>query len=189
MSTVLVTGAPERAAQVASALRCAGAETSVVDDLHRLEQHVCGRSFDAYLQLPVLIKTSGDSVVGRVEQFLTEGLLSRFRAATTVLPTLRPSARVVLVAGHTNIDVDAPDDAAARGALLRVLAHALRAERAAERLSVRICDHTWTAQDLATAVLQPEEWRTPPSSDPTDTTRTAYADWRTEVLGLMGAEF
>lgn len=189
MATVLVTGAPERSAEVASALRDAGAEAVVVDDLHRLEEAVSGQDFDGYVQLPVLIKASGESVVGRVEQFLTEGLLSRFHAATTVLPCLGPSARVVLVAGHTSIDVDAPDDAAARSALLRVLAHALRAERAPNRLSVKICDRTWTAAELAGAVLRPSERRTPPTADPSDATATAYADWRTEVLGLMGAEF
>jgi len=160
----------------------------VQDMVHHLDQDVASMNVAVDGNIENLDRQL-EHVVGRVEQFLTEGLLSRFRAATTVLPTLLPLARVVLVAGHTNIDIDAPDDAAARGALLRGLAHALRAERAPERLSVKICDHTWTARELVSAVLQPGQRRTPPSSDPTEATRAAYADWRTEVLGLMGAEF
>ena len=56
---------------------------------------------------------------------------------------------MILVGGQTNIDVDAPDDREARVALMRVLAHALRAERAPERLTVRTVDHKWTADQIA----------------------------------------
>ena len=55
----------------------------------------------------------------------------------------------MLVGGQTNVDVDAPDDADARAAMLRVLAHAMRAERAPERLTVRVADRSWTAEQIA----------------------------------------
>ena len=89
MTTVLVTGGGERLAEVAKAIEAAGAETTVVDTLDRLGEAVGGKTFDGYVQLPVaMTPRHGGSLVSRVEQFLSEGLLSRFRAAETVLPTL-----------------------------------------------------------------------------------------------------
>ncbi len=191
MTTVLVTGGGERLTEVAEAIRAAGAETTVVDDPDRLGDAVRDKTFDGYVQLPVAMTPRQGTLVSRVEQFLSEGLLSRFRAAETVLPTLAPSATVLLVGGQTNVNVDAPDDHEARTALMRVLAHALRAEKAPEHLVVRTADPTWTAEDIATKVTSGGAPRKPVDDGESgrDAIGKAYADWRAEVLGLARLEF
>ena len=189
MTTVLVTGGGERLDEVTTAVRAAGAEVVSVDSPGSLGEIVAGRTFDAYVQLPVSLTPGHGSLVSRVEQFLSEGLLSRFRASATVLPTLAADATVLLVGGQTNVDSDAPDDREARAALMRVLAHALRAERAPERLTVRTADHHWTAQEIANAVTGGGARRSEPTDPSADTIGQAYADWRAEVLGLMRVEF
>ncbi|GAA4894763.1 hypothetical protein [Actinomycetospora straminea] len=192
MTTVLVTGGGERLAEVAEAIRATGAETTVVDTLDRLGEAVRGTTFDAYVQLPVAMTPRSGSLVSRVEQFLSEGLLSRFRAAETVLPVLSDSATVILVGGQTNVDTDAPDDQEARTALMRVLAHALRAERAPGHLRVRTAGPGWSGADIAAALSGGA-----PGGDGGATEQggdrqaigKAYADWRAEVLGLARVEF
>jgi hypothetical protein len=190
MTTVLVTGGGDRVTEVAAAVRTTGADTVVVDSPDQIEAAVAGRTLDGYVQLPVAMTPRQGSLVARVEQFLSEGLLSRFRSAEVVLPLLAPGATVVLVGGQTNINVDAPDDHEARTALMRVLAHALRAERAPERLKVSTADHTWSAEQIAAQVTRPDPGTA--SVDETggrDAVGQAYADWRAEVLGLVRLEF
>ncbi len=120
MTTVLVTGGGARLDEVVAAVTDTGAEVVSVDSLDRLGEAVSGRTFDAYVQLPVAMTPRQGSLVSRVESFLTEGLLSRFRAAAT----------------------------GARASAM-------------------------------------------PSGDPAseETIGKAYADWRTEALGLMRVEF
>lgn len=191
MTTVLVTGGGERLSEVAEAIRATGAETTVVDSLDRLGEAVAGARFDAYVQLPVSIRPREGSLVSRVEQFLSEGLLNRFRSAETVLPALEESATVILVGGHTNVDIDAPDDQQARAALMRVLAHALRAERAPGHLRVRTAGPDWSGADIAASLTDGGPSRETPSEQSGDREAIgkAYADWRAEVLGLARVEF
>ena len=188
MTTVLVTGGGERLDEVSSAVKATGADVVVVDDLGRLGESVAGTTFDGYVQLPVAMTPRQGSVVAKVEQFLTQGMLSRFRAAATVLPTLTSEATVMLVGGQTQVDADAPDDADARAAMMRVLAHAMRAERAPERLPVRIADPSWTAEHIAGRVTS-----TAPNGRESTVDEAAigqaYADWRAEVVGLVRVEF
>lgn len=188
MTTVLVTGGGDRLDEVSSAVKATGAEVVVVDTLDRLGEAVAEQTFDGYVQLPVAMTPPEGSLVSKVEQFLTQGLLSRFRAAATVLPTLASNATVILVGGQTNVNVDAPDDHDARRALMRVLAHALRAERAPERLTVRTVDHTWTGEQIA-AKLTGDGPEASSSSADAEGIGQAYADWRAEVVGLMRVEF
>lgn len=190
MTTVLVTGGGERLTEVAEALRVAGAETTVVDTPAQLGEAVAGKTFDGYVQLPVAMTPREGTLVSRIEQFLSDGLLSRFRSAGTVLPALAPSATVLLVGGQTNVNADAPDDHEARAALMRVLAHALRAEKAPEHLVVRTADPSWTAQDIANNVTgEPSRRAADDSQSGRDAIGKAYADWRAEVLGLARIEF
>ena len=189
MTTVLVTGGGERLEQVAAAVKAAGADAVVVDDPGRLGEVVSGQSFDGYVQLPVAMTPSEGSVVAKVEQFLTQGLLSRFRAAATVLPSLASGADVMLVGGQTNVDVDAPDDADARAAMLRVLAHALRAERAPERLTVRVADSSWTAEQIAAKITGTGPKGAGEQTADDAAIGKAYADWRAEVVGMARVEF
>lgn len=193
MTTVLVTGGGQRLTEVVEAVRGTGAETTVVDDLGRLGESIAGHTFDAYIQLPVVMTPGEGSLVSRIEHFLSEGLLNRFRAAETILPTLAPSARVVLVGGQTNVDTAAPDDHEARTALMGVLAHALRAERAPERLVVRTADPSWSAADIAAQITgelaRERSATTVDAAAGREAIGKAYADWRTEVLGLVRFEF
>ena len=116
-------------------------------------------------------------------------MLSRFRAAATVLPALASDATVMLVGGQTNVDVDAPDDADARAAMLRVLAHALRAERAPERLTVRVADSSWTAEQIAAKITGTGPKGAGEQTADDAAIGKAYADWRAEVVGMARVEF
>ena len=97
---------------------------------------------------------------------------------------------MLLVGGQTNVNVDAPDDQEARTALMRVLAHALRAEKAPRAPRVRTVGPSWTAEDIAAKVTSGGAARKP-VDDRCDRERQAigkaYADWRAEVLGLVRA--
>ena len=106
VSTVLVTGASERVAEMSSALRKAGAEVIAVDDLGKLDAALAGLppgSLDRYIQMPVHVAARGETVVERVRHFLEDGLPARFAAASTILPAMSNEARVVLVGGNTSI--------------------------------------------------------------------------------------
>lgn len=190
---VLVSGGDQRVREVAAALRDAGAEVVVVDDLAALPGVVSGLpagSLHGYVQLPVSVPLEGDSVVQRVRGFLEGGLLARFDAVQDVLPALAADARVLLVAGNTTAGGrDLPDDRAARAALLDVLSHAIRADRADAPVRVHVLDQR-PAQELAETVLRAAA--VPPSPEVADLRRRevemSYDDWRTEVLGLATVE-
>ena len=117
VSTVLVTGAAERVAEVSEALRKAGTEVISVDDLEKLDAALAGiapGSLRGYVQLPVNVAARGDNVVERVRNFLEDGLLARFSAASAILPAMSDDARVVLVGGNALVEASAPDDHTAR---------------------------------------------------------------------------
>jgi hypothetical protein len=156
---------------------------------------------DAYVQLPTLLsvesQSSADSLVERVGRFLADGLLTRFRSAAAVLPHLSEDATVVLVAGNTPVPGTGVDDQAARSSMLRVLAHALRAEEAPRRLRVRVLEHGSSpdaiarcaaGEDVVKASASSSSSAAGPPAGSSDVDMS-YADWRTEVLGLAHAEF
>lgn len=182
---VLVTGAVGAEA-VATELKARGAEPLVVEDPERLADAVAGKTFQGYVQLPMIIEPGEGSVVRRVEQFLTGGLLNRFRIADTVTPVLADGASVVLVAGNTASDLDAPDDRAARLSLLRVLGHALRADRTPARVRVRIFESGASAELVAAAVLGDASADASAHKPVVSDAETSYADWRVEVIGMVG---
>jgi hypothetical protein len=191
----LITGAEPLAGAVAAALRQAGVEVVVTEDVQRVAEAVAGLepgSVDTYVQLPISLASRGDTVVARVRQFLSEGLLARFQAVEAVLPVLAPGAHVLLVPGTTPLDAgDLPDDRRARLALLEVLAHAVRADGSASRVRVRV--HTVSsgrgADELAAVALgrggtEPAAVADLQAREP----EMSYEDWRTEVLGLATVE-
>lgn len=191
MRTVLVTGSPEAATPVLEAVRSMGAEaiglteaSGLVTALGELE----AGSVSCYVQLPVGIAPEGESAVSRVHSFLEQGLLTRFRLADAVRPALTDDATVVLVGGHTLVEQQAPDDQGARLALLTVLAHAVRADRAPIMTRVSVLDHSNTAQEIADIALTgrgpSQEQATARSAEAI----RAYEDWRTELFGLARAE-
>lgn len=154
-----------------------------------------GQKVDAYVQLPTVLPvdhgSTADSLVERVGRFLADGLLTRFRMAASVLPQLSENASVVLVAGNTPVPGTSADDATARGSMLGVLAHALRAEEAPRRLRVRVLGHGSTPDEIARCAEGEEIGRSSASGPPAGSRDVdiSYADWRTEVLGLVHAEF
>jgi len=192
-STVVVTGAAEPVAAVSEALRHAGAEVIAVDDLAKLDATFAGispGSLDGYVQLPVHVAARGNTVVERVHNFLEDGLLARFAAASTILPALSDEGRVVLVGGNTLVEVPAPDDQGARLALLGVLAHAIQADKSATRIEVRVLPHDDLAEHVAAVALGAEPTREQTLAELLDREPPmSFDDWRIEVMGLVNGEF
>jgi len=190
---VLVTGAVERVAAVSEALRAAGAEVTAADDLAELGPVVAAlepESLDCYVQLPVHVAARGDAVIERVRNFLEDGLLARFGAASVILPALSDGGRVVLVGGNTPVEASAPDDQSARLALLDVLAHAIQADKLATRFGVRVLPHDESAEHIADVALGGELTREQAlASLRAREPEMSFDDWRIEVMGLVNGEF
>jgi hypothetical protein len=192
-STVVVTGGPEAVEAVSEALRQAGAEVIAVDDMDKLDAalaSVSQGSVDGYVQLPVHVKAKGASVVGRVRNFLEDGLLTRFATASTILPVLSDNARVVLVGGNTLVEASAPDDHSARLALLGVLADAIAADKSATGVEVRVLPHDELAGHIAALALGTDQTREESlahlmAREPA----ISFDEWRVEVMGLVNGEF
>jgi hypothetical protein len=192
-STVLVTGAAERVAAVSAALRDAGAEVTVVDDLGKLDAAVAGialGSLDCYVQLPGNVAARGNAVIERVRNFLEDGLLARFGAVSTILPAVSDEGRVVLVGGNSPVEASAPDDQTARLALLDVLAHAIQADTSATRIGVRVLPHDESAEHIAAVALSRERTREHALAElRARNPDMSFDDWRLEVMGLVNGEF
>jgi hypothetical protein len=192
MQRIVVTGSPEAVGPAVAAIEAAGAEAVGLDDPARLVDQLRALepgSVSCYVQLPVALVPGGTTAVSRLHSFLEQGLLTRFVLADAVLPALAPDAAVVLVGGHSAADQHMPDDREARRSLLVVLAHAVHADRAPATTRVRVLAHDASPQDVANAALGREE----PADDDTPSRspeqRRAYADWRTELVGLGMAEY
>ena len=192
-STVAVTGAAQQVASVSEALRNAGAEVIAVDDLEALGAAVAGLapgSLDCYVQLPVHVAPRGNAVVDRVRNFLEDGLLARFTAASTLLPALSDDGRVVLVGGNTPGEASAPDDQSARVALLDVLAHAIQADTATTQIKIRRLPNTESAEQIATVALGGEPTREEALADlQAREPKMSFDDMRIEVMGLVNGQF
>jgi hypothetical protein len=190
--TVVVTGAAEQVAAVSAALRNAGAEVIAVDDLEALGAAVAGiapGSLDCYVQLPGHVPARGNAVIERVRNFLEDGLLARFSAASTIMPALSDDGRVVLVGGNTPDEASAPDDQSARLALLDVLAHAIQAERSAARIRIRRLPHSESEQ-IAAVALGGEPTREEALADlQANEPKMSFDDLRIEVMGLVNGQF
>ena len=192
-SKVVVTGAAEQVAAVSAALRDLGAEATAVDDLEKLGAAVAGLapgSLDCYVQLPVHVAARGDAVIERVRNFLEDGLLARFAAASMILPALSGEGRVILVGGNTPVEATAPDDQSARLALLDVLAHAIQADKQAARFGVRVLPHDESAENIAAVALGGVPTRGQAlASLRAREPEMSFDDWRIEVMGLVNGEF
>ena len=192
-STVVVTGAAEQVAAVSAALRDAGAEVISVDDLGRLDAavaHIAPGTLHCYVQLPVHVAARGRAVVERVRNFLEDGLLARFTAASTILPALSEGGRVVLVGGNTPVEASVPDDQGARVALLDVLAHAIQADGATTRIRIRRLPNTESAEQIAAVALGREPTREEALADlQAREPKMSFDDLRIEVMGLVNGEF
>ncbi|MGH8929290.1 MAG: hypothetical protein ACRDZO_01295 [Egibacteraceae bacterium] len=183
-----MTGAAERVDEVAKVFEQVGYHVTRATNHERLSE-ICAslgpKSIDCYVQLPGRIEARGDTVVARVRNFLSDGLIRRFDAVAEILPALRPGGSVLLVAGNHPADSTGPDDQRARLSLLSVLAHALVTERGGTGVTVTILDHQRTPQELAEIAQSPGDRpvrliarlaEIEPELD--------YDDWRNEVLAL-----
>lgn len=192
-STVVVTGAAGPVAEVAEALKHAGAEVIAVDDLSLLDATFAGiapGSLDGYVQLPVHVAARGDTVVERVHNFLEDGLLARFAAASKILPAISDVGRVVLVGGHTLVEAAAPDDQSARLALLGVLADAIQADKSSAPFDVRVLHHAEPAKYIGAVALGTEPSREQTLAEMLEREPPmSFDDWRIEVMGLVNGEF
>ncbi len=187
----LVTGSPKRVEQVAEALEAAGFEVlraEGLDALHRLEEdlELQAGSLDAYVQLPVDIHAEAKTATGQIEALLQHGILLRYRCAEAVLPLLGPDPHVVLVPGNLPPELSAPDDREARVALLRVLAHTLRADRAPEPVTVTVASADHSPSELA-GIAKGESVESLPDYA-TLWPEMDYDDWRLAVLSLASME-
>ncbi len=191
-SKVLVTGSPDRVDPVRQVLVAQGMDVVAVDRLEELAGVAAGippGSLQCYVQLPVQVSSISTTVVARVRDFLTQGLLARFDAAIRVLPLLAADATVVLVAGNSPGETGVPDDQRARLALLRVLAHSILAEALGD-LRVTVLDRRpGSPEEVAKLVGDrgPVPLRT--VADYADyRPDVSYDDWRLEVLSLATME-
>ena len=179
---VLITGSPDRVAALSQCFTEAGDEA-----LTRTDLGPGSGDIQCYVQLGTTVPVRGETVVARVHSFLSDGLLERFTAAERVLARLADGAAVLLVAGNQSAETAAPDDQAARLLLLRVLAHAVRADVAPNRVRVRLINGDRTDAEIV-------EFAHSGAKDPTTviggspasfTAGSSYEDWRIEVMGLV----
>ncbi len=186
MPRYLVSGIAQLVSDVAAVLREHDAEAVAVDDIDDVPR-ACAEAgpgaFDGYIQLPASFTVLGDTAVQRVHHFFAEGVLARFPAVAAALPSLKAGARLTFVTGVLPEDVSTDDDVAARAALIRVLAHAARAD-AAEGLRVTSLSSASTPEEIALAALG----RGAESGALTAVPDEDYTEWRTELLGMMWAE-
>ncbi len=181
----LITGPPDRIASLAEAFHRAGDEVLTLAGLGPGAPAV-----DRYVQLGVIVPARGETVVRRVQAFLSDGLLERFTVMDRVLPLLADGATVLLMAGNQSTEETTPDDQAARLSMLRVLAHAIRADLAPQRVLVRVISAERSDEDIVGFALSGDK---DPLADifprpDGPGTRSSYEDWRTEVLGLAQVE-
>jgi hypothetical protein len=185
----LLSGSADRAHRLSDLLRDAGAEPVVITDPAALPGKVSSDSVDFYIQLPITIHPEGDTAVARVGSFLSAGLLARFRAVDRVLPVLAPGATVVLVSGNTPDEMSLPDDQHSRLALLHLLAYAARAELATKHVEVKVVSSRRSDQEIVHYALGGgDEAQSHPDMQDRARAATAYQDWRTEVMGLVGID-
>jgi hypothetical protein len=185
----LLSGSTERAQRLSELLKDAGADPLIITDLAALPGEAGIDALDFYIQLPVTIHPDGDTAVARVGSFLSAGLLARFSAVDRVLPVLAPGATVVLVSGNTPDELSLPDDQQSRLALLHLLAHATRAELATRHVEVKVVSSQRSDQEIVHYALGGNS-DTHTERDPQQraSAATAYQDWRTEVMGLVGVD-
>lgn len=185
----LLSGSTDRAQRLSDLLRDAGADPVIIIDPAMLPGEPSGKNVDFYIQLPVTIHPDGDTAVARVGSFLSAGLLARFRAVDRVLPALAPGATVVLVSGNTPNELSLPDDQRSRLALLHLLAHATRAELATRQVEVKVVSSQRSDEEIVHYALGGDDDIHPPRNpQERSSATTAYQDWRTEVMGLVGID-
>jgi hypothetical protein len=187
MARYLVSGISALVSDVRAVLGDHGAESVGVDDIDDVAG-ACAEagpaSFDGYIQLPATFSVRGDTAIDVVHHYFRDGVLARFPAMSAALPTLTAGARLVFVMGVLPPPVATEDDVAARAALVRLLGNAARADKP-DGLRVAVLGSASTPKEIAlTALGRSPEWE----SLTEGFSKSSYADWRVELLGMMQAE-
>ena len=189
--TALVTGSPSRVEEVSEALEQAGFAVMRApgpDDLTGVCAGIQPGSLTCYVQLPRETKVEGPSLIGRVRQFLAEGLLARFEAAAMVVPYMAKDGCVVLVAGNLP-GASTPDDRHARIDLLRVLARAVLAECEGNDVRAVVVGNDRSAADIADIALRRGDEQSKKAAEVAALPgELNYADWQREFLSLTTEE-
>ncbi|MGE0299605.1 hypothetical protein [Pseudonocardia sp.] len=184
MARYLVSGIASFVADVGAVLSEHGAEFVGVDDIDDVPA-ACAETgpgaFDGYVQLPATFAVTGDTAVDAVHHYFRDGVLARYPAMAAALPSLRPNAQVVFVMGVLPPEVSTEHDIAARGALVRLLGTAARADKP-DGLRIAVLAADCSPIDVARTVLgHHPEWDVLTAGF----AGGSYADWRTELLGMM----
>lgn len=188
--TALVTGSPVRVDDVAAALEQEGFSVIRVpepDDLGAACAGIDPGTLACYVQLPKETKVDAPSLIGRVRQFLAEGLLARFEAASAVVPLMTKDGCVVLVAGNLP-GASTPDDRHARIDLLRVLARAILAECDGNDVRAVVVGNDRSPAQIADLVLRRGDEASRKAAEVAAIGDMNYADWQREFLSLTTEE-
>jgi hypothetical protein len=186
----LVTGSQARVDDVAAALEQAGLSVIRVPEPEDLGAACAGidpGTLACYVQLPKETKVDAPSLIGRVRQFLAEGLLARFEAASAIVPLMAKDGCVVLVAGNLP-GAATPDDRHARIDLLRVLARAVLAECAGNDVRAVVVGNERSAADITDLVLRRGDDASRKAAEVAAIGDMNYADWQREYLSLTTEE-
>jgi hypothetical protein len=189
--TALVTGSATRVDEVAAALEQAGFSVRRMPepgDLSGVCADLQAGTLACYVQLPKETKVDGPSLIGRVRQFLAEGLLARFESASMVAPLLAEDGCVVLVAGNLP-GASTPDDRHARIDLLRVLARAILAECEGSDVRAVVVGNDRSPAEIADIVLRRGDESGKKAAEVAALPgELNYADWQREFLSLTTEE-
>jgi hypothetical protein len=186
----LVTGAPARVDEVSAALEEAGYKVLQAPEPGDIAAACSGiepKSLACYVQLPKETKVEGSSLIGRVRQFLAEGLLARFEQAATVIPYMADDGCVVLVAGNLP-GAATPDDRHARIDLLRVLARAILAECEGNDVRAVVVANDRSPADIAEIARRKGDETGKKAAEVAAIGDMNYADWQREYLTLTTEE-
>jgi hypothetical protein len=186
----LVTGSAARVEEVSAALEEAGYKVLRVPEPGDVAAACSGiepGSVACYVQLPKETRVDAPSLIGRVRQFLAEGLLSRFEQAAIVVPCLAKDGCVILVAGNLP-GAATPDDRHARIDLLRVLARAVLAECEGSEVRAVVVGNDRSPADIADIARRKGGQAGKKAEEVAALGDMNYADWQREFLSLTTEE-
>ena len=188
--TALVTGSATRVEEVSAALEEAGYKVLRVpepDDVTAACAGIEPGSLACYVQLPKDTRVDAPSLIGRVRQFLAEGLLARFEQAATVVPCVAKDGCVILVAGNLP-GAATPDDRHARIDLLRVLARAVLAECDGSEVRAVVVGNDRSPGEIADIARRRGDQAGKKAAEVAAIGDMNYADWQREFLSLTTEE-
>jgi hypothetical protein len=186
----LVTGSAARVEEVSAALEEAGYKVLRVpepDDVMAACAGIEPGSLACYVQLPKDTRVDAPSLIGRVRQFLAEGLLGRFEQAATVVPYVAGDGCVILVAGNLP-GAATPDDRHARIDLLRVLARAVLAECDGSEVRAVVVGNDRSPSEIADIARHKGDQAGKKAAEVAAIGDMNYADWQREYLSLTTEE-